>query len=97
MNAQVKEAYMALAVSILTKSTPEQAFEKLSNDYDPGIHYNKSITNKDLEDMISMKKSGETWREIGEVFGVTLYTAFARVKRYKKNKEGGENWVVSQT
>ena len=84
MNPQIKEAYMALAVSILTKSTPEQAFEKLSNDYDPGIHYNKSITNKDLEDMISMKKIGETWREIGEVFGMKTSTIFLRVKRYKK-------------
>lgn len=79
---------MALTVSILTKSTPEQAFEKLSKDYNPEIRYvNKNITDEDFEDAISMQKFGMSWREVGEAFGMKTTTMFNRVKRYKQRRD----------
>ena len=85
MNAAIKEAYLALAVSILIKSTPEQSYARLGTGFgQKSFLVRKDITDSDVEQMIKMKESGMTWDEVGEAFGMGRPAAFKRVKRYKE-------------
>ena len=90
MNAAIKEAYLALAVSILIKSTPEQAYARLGTRFgQKGQMVRKDIKDEDIEQMIRMRESGGTWNEIGESFGLDMHAAYKRVKRYKERRKTG--------
>lgn len=79
---------MALTVSILARTTPEQAFERLDKDFNTDVRYiNKIITDEDLEDATKMVELGMTWKEVGEAFGMQTSTMFDRVKRYKQRRD----------
>ena len=82
---------MALTVSILTRSTPEMAFDKLNNSASSKQFINnKSITSADIEIMIKMRAEGMKWDEVGEAFGLDTHAAFKRVKRYKERRKKDE-------
>ena len=88
MNAAIKEAYLALAVSILIKSTPEQSYARLGTGFgQKSFLVRKDITDSDVEQMIKMRESGITWDEIGESFGLDMHAAYKRVKRYKERRK----------
>lgn len=91
MNAAIKEAYLALAVSILIKSTPEQSYARLGTGFSKkSFLVRKDITDSDVEEMIKLKDLGMTWDEIGESFGMDMHAAFKRVKRYKERRKKDE-------
>jgi hypothetical protein len=70
--------FYALAVSIITGCSPEQAFYLLETGHkmkDPNYFADE------LADMASLRGKGVTWREIGEIFGISRNAAFKRMHR----------------
>lgn len=58
--------------------TPEQAFAVIQ-DID--------IPKGETEEWIRLKEAGLSYKEIGEIFGVTDNTVYRRLKRYYQNQE----------
>lgn len=69
--------YYALTLSILKNWTPEMAWAYLA-DAKP----NKTITSRDIEDMIKLKKT-MTYGEVGELYGISKDSVYNRIRRYK--------------
>lgn len=80
MNASA-EGYLALAVSILGKCPPEQAFSRLEHGFKPGSggHNRSTLNELDTFDMALFRERGMTWTEIGEIFGIRPSAACRKV------------------
>lgn len=72
--------YLALAICILTKRTPEMAFAFLDGENEKKKR--RDITEQDIKDMIELKKT-MTYREIGELYGLTEGAVCNRIRYYK--------------
>lgn len=72
--------WAALAVSILTRTDPDKALERLYRlPTNPGI----------AEKMCWLHDLGYTFGEIGDLFGTTKAAAFKRILRHKKDIQAG--------
>lgn len=82
----MNEGYYALLISILRHCTPEQAFELLNN----GTRKRWCKGNKRIiRHMVKLKEQGKTYREIGEMYGISKDAAYQHIRRAKireKNK-----------
>lgn len=76
---KMKENYYALMVAILKPCTPEQAFELMKNS-----SARKKHINVNPEVLIFHKNDGMTYKEIGEMFGITDCAVYIIIKRYKQ-------------
>lgn len=76
----MEENWYSLAISIVRKVTPEQAFGLLNNGKKPPI----KLVNQELKAMGLYKRLGLTWKQIGEMYGLEESGAYKRYKRYKK-------------
>ena len=77
----MNENYYALAVAIINGCTPEHAFEML----DTG-HITKKYDKDQSEaaEMAAIKAQGLTYKQIGEIFGISDQAAYRRIRRYKE-------------
>jgi len=76
----VVDGYLALVVAILVGCTPEVAFGRLYSKNPNSVHH--PITPDELADMQTLKRSGATYREIGEMYGLDKETVHGRLRRY---------------
>jgi len=78
----VKENYYALAVSILCKCTPEQAFELLETGKKKRA---KRGTYLDVApELQKYREQGLSYEAIGELYGMSKDWVFARLKRARE-------------
>jgi DNA invertase Pin-like site-specific DNA recombinase len=78
----MNENYYALAVSILRKCTPEQAFELLKTGKKKRA---KRGTYLDVvPDLQKYRKQGLSYEAIGELYGVSKDWVYARLNRAKE-------------
>ncbi|MDI3534799.1 MAG: hypothetical protein PWQ82_1164 [Thermosediminibacterales bacterium] len=71
--------YYALMVAIFRKCTPEQAFELLEN----GKLKRMKLNNDDIAYMVELKKE-LTYKEIGEMYGLSPDAVHNRIRRFKR-------------
>lgn len=79
--------WCALALCILTNTAPEDAFLYLD-----GVRktYRSSRTRLNEEDdrkMAELKDQGYTYREIADLYQLSLTATIKRIKRYNKHKK----------
>lgn len=74
------ENYAALIISILRGTTPEQSFE-LYNSGKVGVFRDPDKQN--ATEMTSLKAQGYTYKEIGEMFGISMGSVYKKMKRLK--------------
>lgn len=74
----MEENYYALLLSILKRYTPEQSFEVLQIGK---IKQKHDIQKNDVNEMVQLKAQGLTYREIGEMFGISGDAAYTRIRR----------------
>ena len=71
--------YYALTLSILKCWTPERAWAYLGKE---DVKPNKTITDRDIEDMIKLKKT-MSYGEVGELYCISKDSVYNRIRRYK--------------
>jgi DNA invertase Pin-like site-specific DNA recombinase len=83
----MNDNWCALCVAILCNLTIEQAFDRLENYRTKRSRtYNCLITEEDTQDMVIMRKSNMTYREIGQIYGLNDATVYRRIKRHLEEK-----------
>jgi len=80
---ELKDNYIACVMCILTGWTPEQCFDYLEKLERP--RYNLNVTEDDVLNMVRLKQSGMTYREIGEIYGLSPDATYNRIRRFKKS------------
>lgn len=83
----MKENWYALCISILSNLEPDQAFELFYANKQRKQRQSNSLTDADTQEMIRLRET-KTYKEIGEIFGITDKVVYARIKRFKS--KGGE-------
>lgn len=78
----MKENYYALLICILKPITIEQGFDLMDGKFSKV--QNTAIHKDDIEDMIRMKLRGMTYRDIGELYGLSEQAVYRRIKRFKE-------------
>ncbi len=73
--------YYALTLCILKNIVPEQAIAYIET----GHHI--KLSEKDVEDMRKFKKSGMSYRQIGEMYGITHEAVYGRLRQRKKTEK----------
>ena len=73
----VKPNYYALCICILANKVPDDTF------YDMGLAMEKVKARDTAEDINGMKRT-MTWKEIGDMFGISGGAAYRRAKRHSK-------------
>jgi hypothetical protein len=72
--------YYALAVSVLTDCFPEQALAIIAGEAKP-------YANAFVDEMQRHRQAGLTWREIGDLFGISGKGAYNSVRRARQRTE----------
>jgi len=75
----IKLGYYALAVAILNPCRVEVAFEKVQSDF-PGKVKPSVLTEEDKRDIRILRQQGLTFKEICEIYGISLNYALTIVK-----------------
>jgi hypothetical protein len=75
--------YLSLAVCILTKSTIDEAFDKIAPDPDAD---RRNLRQQEDEDIISLRRDGVSWQNIGKILNMSSTAVFRRAKRYKEKE-----------
>jgi hypothetical protein len=79
---EVKENYYALAVCILRKCTPEQAFELLITGKKKRTAKGEAMN--DAAEMVRLREEQHmTYQAIGDLYGMNKDAVFRRIKRAK--------------
>lgn len=74
--------YYALTVSIIKGCTCEQAFELMETGHlRKGKIFNTDNLNGDIVEMIDLKASGFTYKQIGEMFSISDGAVYTRIRR----------------
>lgn len=76
--------YAALAVAVLAPCTVETAFEKLQSDHPDEVRV--QLDERDLDDIMVLKRRGVTWPELAEIYGTTWTTIYGRVRKRPEKK-----------
>lgn len=74
-----QENYCALALSIVSDCFPETAFAKLESPRPCLV--NKIILPEDINLMKRYQKRGLTYKQIGDLFGLSMDVVYSRIKR----------------
>lgn len=94
LETAVRDNYYALCICILTEKISEEAF------VDIGLASKKGIRGRflaqanhlmdqapdDIQAMIRLRQT-HTWKQIGEIYGISDQAAYQRVKRYAKGRD----------
>ena len=75
----IKLGYYALTVAILNPCRVEVAFEKVQSDF-PGKVKPSVLTEEDKRDIRILRQQGLTFKEICEIYGISLNYAVTIVK-----------------
>ena len=77
----IHEGALALAVAILSPQflTPDQAFRKLWGEM-KRPRLGKELSDDEIQDMLQMKEA-MTYKQIGEIFGMTADAVYNRIRR----------------
>jgi hypothetical protein len=91
MNEAVLDRYGALAVAILHPKylTVETACLLYDEGTAKAGGYVGGWTDEDVDDVGRMRDAGLTWREIGDIYGVTECTIYTRYKRGRAGRRTG--------
>jgi len=80
----LNENWYALCIAIILKTPPETSFQLLG----VGKKRSMSVLNfDDTIDMINFKSEGLTYKQIGEMYGISESAACKRMSYYKKIKD----------
>ncbi|MBT9156996.1 MAG: hypothetical protein DDT37_02001 [Firmicutes bacterium] len=79
MEDNMTEGYLALVVSIIVSCTPEVAFGRLDSSEPKSVKH--PTTPDELADMHKLKCSGMTYRELAEMYGLSPYTIYGRLRQ----------------
>lgn len=74
-----QENYCALALSIIDGCFPETAFAKLESAHPGAIK--TVILPEDISLMQKYRKRGLTYKQIGDIFGLSMDVVYSRIKR----------------
>lgn len=85
---------LGIAIAILSPKfvTPEEAFDLLyieqrTTRHKPAKRLNKTINDKDVEDMIKLKfEQSYTYKEIADIYGLSAHAVYGRIRRYKEKR-----------
>lgn len=80
-----QENYYALTLSIIHGYFPETAFAKLESPNPEQIK--QIILPEDLSLMKRYRKHGLTYKQIGDIFGLSMDVVYARIKRGRGNSK----------
>ncbi|SDX75543.1 helix-turn-helix domain-containing protein [Tepidimicrobium xylanilyticum] len=71
----------AMYIAILREDivTPEQAFAVVEDESIIRVY-----DNKDVADMVELKNQGLSYREIGQIYGISGDAVYRRIRRHKK-------------
>lgn len=75
----MKENWYVFLICILKPVTVEKAFD-LFEGISPKI-INTAVTPDDVEDMIRLKREGLTYRELGDMYGMSKDAVHKRIQR----------------
>lgn len=75
----MKDNWYVLLICILKPVTVEKAFDLFEGVF-PKVN-NTAITLNDVEDMIKLKREGLTYRELGEMYGLSKDAVHKRIRR----------------
>ncbi len=82
------ENYTALLIAIEKEVCQEEAFKILDIVADGKQISNRKfkvkLINEDMKDMIKLKNEGLTYKQIGEIYGISDHAVYRRIKRYKE-------------
>lgn len=83
----MEDNWCAFCVAILCNLTIEQAFDRIENFRGKkSRNYNNLITEEDSHDMVKMRQSNMTYREIGQMYGLSDVAVYRRIKRFMEEK-----------
>lgn len=82
----MEENWYALMIAILLKQPPERSFQILFEGK-KRVTGPSAFTDEDTIDMIKLKEQGCTYREIGEMYGISEGATCKRMQYYKKHKK----------
>lgn len=100
----MEDNWLALGIAILSPKfvTPEEAFDLLyieqrTTRHKPTKRLNKTINDKDIEDMMKLKfEQSYTYKEIADMYGLSADAVYGRIRRYKKKMRGGPDGRKAQ-
>lgn len=78
---EVQENYMALAVAILADCPPETAWKWLDKGKCQNGTHHPDVSKDDDRSMVKLKAEGLTYKEIGQMFGLTKDAVYNRIRR----------------
>jgi DNA invertase Pin-like site-specific DNA recombinase len=78
----LNESWCALFIAIYYNITPEQAFETFWKGKVNRI--NRSLTKDDELEMTRLKQQGMTYKEIGDIYGISDHAVYKRIKYRRK-------------
>lgn len=73
----MNENWCILLIAILKNTSVEQSFYLFNN---TKAKTNKTITSEDIEDMITLSQQGISYRDIGDMYGISRYSVCKRIK-----------------
>ena len=76
------DGWMALCIAILRCVPQHEAFRLL---YNPAIK--RKWSEDDYLEIEELRKSGESWRNIGEMFGINKSNVFRQYQRWNEKKK----------
>lgn len=83
----IRLCYGAFAISVIKGYAPELSFAKLHKDKFAAVNY--------AQDMYDLFQSGESWVDIGIMFGIKGDSARRTTRRELNLSEGGgESWQI---
>lgn len=90
----VRDNYYALCICILTEKIPEEAFVDIGLAPKKGIrgsflaqvNHLMDQAPDDIQGIIRLRQT-HTWKQIGEIYGISSQAAYQRVKRYAKGRD----------
>lgn len=81
---ELRDNYIAFAMSILTGWNPDQCFYYLETLRRPSSSL--IITEDDVLNMVRLRENGMMYKEIGELYGLSDQAVYYRIKRFKQRK-----------
>ena len=84
--SEVKLNYYALCICILTERVPEEAFKDMVLESGTRLRYSSmELKNnnapEEVREILRLKKT-LTWKQIGEIYGISDQAAYQRVRRF---------------